>query len=234
MSLRWNVLRKLPLDQNRNTGSAHDPPAHVRADGHPRDTLPGLRENGQRTESFRSVCTVADHRTHATAAMNTMPRTRNDHPKTGAPGGCVERLVGKRATDKSVRDAAVTVKLAAGQIVVENKLNGVLFSFPAAVWPGPEQSAYQRMWVQRLTPWWDMEQPQWSPTSQRLRESCVKAINKLFPAAQPPTSPSEVGGRGKIGRCAAVLPGNQSETSGMRPLPNTELRHGAKNPTHEH
>ena len=82
-----------------------------------------------------------------------------------------------RATDKSVRDAAVNVKLAQGQIIVENKINGVLFSFPAACWP--DQSAHQRMWVDRLTPWWDMEQPQWSPTSQRLRESVVRAINKL-------------------------------------------------------
>ena len=35
------------------------------------------------------------------------------------------------------------------------------------------------MWVERLTPWWDMELPQWSPTVHRLRESCVKAINNL-------------------------------------------------------
>lgn len=82
--------------------------------------------------------------------------------------------------DKSVRDHAVNVKLVNGQVVVENKICGILFSFPAACWPDNSMSAHQRMWVERLTPWWDMEQPQWSPTAHRLRESCVKAITKLF------------------------------------------------------
>ena len=95
-------------------------------------------------------------------------------------GGLHQRMVRRRASDKSVKAAAVNVKLVQGQIVVENKLNGVLFSFPAAVWPDSTMSAHQRMWIERLTPWWDMEQPQWSPTSQRLRESCVKAINNLL------------------------------------------------------
>ena len=97
-----------------------------------------------------------------------------------APGSGSAVRPKTRATDKSVRDAAVNVKLVASQIVVENKINGVLFSFPAACWPDSTMSAHQRMWVERLTPWWDMEQPQWSPTSHRLRESVVKAINKLF------------------------------------------------------
>ena len=95
-------------------------------------------------------------------------------------GGLHQRMVRRRASDKSVRDRAVNVRLTDGHIVVENKINGVLFSFPAAVWPDATMSAHQRMWVERLTPWWDMEQPQWSPTSQRLRESCVKAINNLL------------------------------------------------------
>lgn len=125
-----------------------------------------------------------------------------------------------RASDKSVRDRAVTVKLAAGQIVVENKTCGILFSFPAACWPDDSLSAHQRMWVNRLTPWWDMEQSQWSPTSQRLRDSCLAAIRKLFPTEQPPTSPSQVGGRGKSVSCAAALPGNQSETNGVLRHPN--------------
>ena len=102
-----------------------------------------------------------------------------------APTGVVlHRFVRRRSTDKSVRDRAVTAKLSVGQIIVENKINGVLFSFPAAVWPlhwNPTTTAIKRLeWVTRLTPWWDMEQPQWSPTSQRLRESCVKAINNLL------------------------------------------------------
>jgi hypothetical protein len=85
-----------------------------------------------------------------------------------------------KATDKYVRDLPTTARLVNGQVIVENKICGILFSFPAAVWPDKSMSAHQRIWVERLTPWWDMEQPQWSPTSQRLRESVVKAINKLF------------------------------------------------------
>ena len=137
-----------------------------------------------------------------------------------APGSGSDVRPKTRATDKSVRDRAVTVKLSAGQIIVENKTCGIIFSFPAACWPDSTMSAHQRMWVERLTPWWDMEQPQWSPTSQRLRESCVKAINKLFPTEQLLTSPSQVGGRGKSVSCAAALPGNQSETNGVLRHPN--------------
>lgn len=125
-----------------------------------------------------------------------------------------------RARDKSVRDAAVDAKLVKGQIVVENKINGVLFSFPAAVWPDESMAAHQRMWVNRLTPWWDMEQPQWSPTSQRLRDSCLAAIRKLFPAEQPPTVPSEVGGLSKSASCAAALPGNSQTTDDVTRHPN--------------
>ena len=125
-----------------------------------------------------------------------------------------------RATDKSVRDAAVNVKLVLGQIVVENKINGVLFSFPAACWPDNTMSAHQRMWIERLTPWWDMEQPQWSPTSHRLRESVVKAINKLFPTAELLTSPSETVGRENAEAISAPPPGNQSETNDATRHPN--------------
>ena len=83
----------------------------------------------------------------------------------------------KKATDKSVRENTTIAKMVNGLIVVENKKHGIIFSFPAAVWPVlPPQ---QRAWVERLTPWWDMSQPDWSPLSHRLRESCVAAINIL-------------------------------------------------------
>lgn len=90
-------------------------------------------------------------------------------------------------THKAVRDMPIKVTLKAGQIIVEQKLQGILFSFPAACWPDASQSAHQRMWVNRLTPWWDMEQPQWSPTSQRLRDACLTAINKLVNSANNPS-----------------------------------------------
>lgn len=148
-----------------------------------------------------------------------------NHPtlsqSSSAPGSDVRPKT--RANDKSVRDRAVNVKLVQGQIVVENKTCGILFSFPAASWPDDSLSAYQRMWVNRLTPWWDMEQPQWSPTSQRLRDSCLEAIRKLFSVEQPPTSPSQVGGRGKGVIRAAALPGNQTETNGVPRHPNVEV-----------
>lgn len=83
-------------------------------------------------------------------------------------------------SDRSVRNLPVLVRRKNGQIIVEQKLQGVLFSFPAACWPPDSQSAHQRLWVARLTPWWDMELPQWSPTAHRLRESVVRAINKQF------------------------------------------------------
>ena len=130
-----------------------------------------------------------------------------------------------RASDKSVRDAAVNVKLALGQIVVENKINGVLFSFPAACWPDATMSAHQRMWIERLTPWWDMEQPQWSPTAHRLRESVVKAINKLFPTEQPLGTPLvATGGMRASEGALAAPPGNQSETNGVLRHPNDQAQ----------
>jgi hypothetical protein len=128
-----------------------------------------------------------------------------------------------RASDKSVRDRAVTVRLTNGQIVVENKTCGILFSFPAACWPDDSLSAHQRMWVNRLTPWWDMEQPQWSPTSQRLRDSCLAAIRKLFPTEQPLNDPSATVGRDASEGASAALPGNQSKTNGVLRHPNAAL-----------
>jgi hypothetical protein len=83
-----------------------------------------------------------------------------------------------QASDKSVRDLPVKAKLKVGQIVVENSNCGILFSFPAAVWP---KNKLQRLqWICRLTPWWDMTASDWTPQCQRLRESCIKAIDKLF------------------------------------------------------
>ena len=125
-----------------------------------------------------------------------------------------------RSSDKSVRDLSVNVKIKDGQIIAEQKTCGIVFSFPAAVWPiGYTQQAE---WVERLTPWWDMCQADWTPKAQRLRESCRKAINKLFPTEQLLTSPSQVGGRGKRVICAAALPGNQFETNGSPRHPNDQ------------
>ena len=87
-----------------------------------------------------------------------------------------------KITDKSVRDCPVTVQLTEGKIQVENKINGVLFTFPAACWPCHWNLATnqktQMDWITRLTPWWDA--PEWTPRAQRLRESCVKAINQIL------------------------------------------------------
>ena len=100
-------------------------------------------------------------------------------------GGCLKRLVGKpTATDKTVRDLPVKVKLKIGQIIVEQKLCGVVFSFPAAVWP--DDPMRQRAWIMRLTPWWDMAAPDWTPQAQRLRDSCQRAINTLLHGAVCP------------------------------------------------
>ncbi len=98
-------------------------------------------------------------------------RTREGEVRSCKPGAMI-------SSDKSVRGAAVKTKLKLGQIIVEQPLNGIIFSFPSHCWP--MESAHQRMWIDRLTPWWDMELPQWSPTAHRMRESCVKAINKLL------------------------------------------------------
>jgi hypothetical protein len=87
-------------------------------------------------------------------------------------------LVGKQtAMDKSVRDLPVKVKLKVGQIIVEQGICGVIFSFPAAAWP--DDPLDQARWVMRLTPWWDIGGPDWSPQAQRLRDACRNAINKL-------------------------------------------------------
>lgn len=125
-------------------------------------------------------------------------------------------LVGKQtAMDKSVRDLPVKAKLKAGQIIVEQKTCGIIFSFPAAVWP---KDVYEQcLWVGRLTPWWDALLPDWTPQCQRLRDSCRNSIDKLLQGA--------------------ACPGNreQSATAGMnvtrRPLlPNSEVSSGAKTP----
>ena len=87
-----------------------------------------------------------------------------------------------KATDKSVNGSPVTAKLKDGVVSVENKLNGVMFSFPLACWPAhwnkTTNELKQLEWITRLTPWWDA--PEWTPLAHRLRESCVKAINKLI------------------------------------------------------
>lgn len=109
----------------------------------------------------------------------------DEHSKTGDPAVGSTRLVGKpTATDKSVRDMPVKAKLKVGQIIVEQKLCGVVFSFPAAVWP--EGSWKQSKWIERLTPWWDMDAPDWSPQAQRLRDACRNSINKLLQGAACP------------------------------------------------
>ena len=96
----------------------------------------------------------------------------------------LDRLVGKQATDKTVRDVPVKVRLKVGQIIVEQKICGVLFSFPAAVWP--QDAMLQRAWVMRLTPWWDIGAPDWSPQAQRLRDACRRGINTLLQGAVVP------------------------------------------------
>ena len=88
-----------------------------------------------------------------------------------------------RVTDKSVRDLLVKAKLKAGQIIVEQSLCGIVFSFPAAVWP--QGSLKQAKWVERLTPWWDMDAPDWTAQCQRLRDACQGAINNLLHGATP-------------------------------------------------
>jgi hypothetical protein len=86
-------------------------------------------------------------------------------------------LVRRRGSDRSVDSLFVRAKEKCGQVSVEQPICGIVFSFPEAVWPkSPDK---QLAWVKRLTPWWDMDAPDWSPQAQRLRESCVKAINNL-------------------------------------------------------
>ena len=105
---------------------------------------------------------------------------------TETPNGCcLQRFVRGRASDKTVRDLPLKVKIKDGQIIVEQQTCGVCFSFPAIVWPAGYRE--QAEWGERLTPWWDMCQPDWTPQAQRLRESCRKAINNLsVPVALKP------------------------------------------------
>lgn len=95
-----------------------------------------------------------------------------------------------RASDRSVSSLPVQSKLKAGQIIVEQKACGVVFSFPAAVWP--REVKKQRAWVERLTPWWDMDASDWTPQAHRLRESCLKSIIKLYtPCFENRESPAD-------------------------------------------
>lgn len=71
----------------------------------------------------------------------------------------------------------------------QQKVCGIIFSFPAAVWP--QDARRQREWIERLTPWWDMTMPDWTPQAHRLRESCVKAINNLTRPDGPETAHRE-------------------------------------------
>ena len=64
----------------------------------------------------------------------------------------IQRMVRRPASDKSVRDLPLTAKLKDGQIVVEQQTCGIVFSFPAAVWP--KDGSKQWQWIERLTPWW--------------------------------------------------------------------------------
>ena len=95
-------------------------------------------------------------------------------------------VVRGRSSDKTVNDAPVKVALKNGQIIVENKVNGVLFSFPSNAWPLHWNAQTQHLkrleWITRLTPFWD----DWSAQTERLRESCVKAINKLSDSVPVP------------------------------------------------
>lgn len=107
------------------------------------------------------------------------------------------------ASDNSVRDQTVTAKLKAGNVAVECKINGVLFGFPLAVWPA--DSWTQAQWVERLTPWWDMSEPDWSPQAQRLRASCRAAINKLSASMQNRlTAPVAAAARETAGECTGA------------------------------
>lgn len=72
----------------------------------------------------------------------------------------------------------VKAKLKGGQIIVEQKICGIIFSFPKAVWPANEN--LKRLWVERLTPWWDINQPDRTPQAQRLREKCINEIERII------------------------------------------------------
>ena len=74
-----------------------------------------------------------------------------------------------------LNDFKVRVKVNAGQVVVSETTCGVVFGFPAAVWPAAPDK--QREWITRLTPWWDINLPGWTPQSYRLRERILSLIN---------------------------------------------------------
>ena len=84
-----------------------------------------------------------------------------------------------------MRDFPVRAKIKNGQIIAEQKLSGIIFSFPAAVWP--TQKLKRLEWVTRLTPWWDMGAADWSPQAQRLRESCINSINEKIHQSNNPS-----------------------------------------------
>lgn len=115
-----------------------------------------------------------------------------------------------RAMDKTVRDNPTKAKLKIGQIIVEQPSNGVIFSFPAAVWP--RGSWKQAQWVERLTPWWDLDTPGWTAQSQRLRDTCVNAINKLLHGAALPENREHPAADGLNVRRRSMLPNDQAQT----------------------
>jgi hypothetical protein len=84
----------------------------------------------------------------------------------------------RSSTDKSVRSFHIQARLIDNQIiVVKQAWMGCSFSFPAAEWP--KDAWKQKEWIERLTPWWDMDVPSWSPQATRMRESCMRAITEI-------------------------------------------------------
>ena len=142
---------------------------------------------------------------------------------TEARADSLHSVVQRRAHDKSVRGNPVKAKLKLGQLTVENPLNGVMFGMPACAWP--RDPAKQRAWVERLTPWWDMDAPDWTPTAHRLRESCVKAINKTFEcgAAAPETADIPKGDAS-----TSNGEGERAHRAALKSL-NAEVSHGGDN-----
>lgn len=131
---------------------------------------------------------------------------------TGAESARADSLhsvVQRRASNRNVDSLPVKSKLKEGQIVVEQNTCGIIFSFPAAVWPS--EARKQRDWIERLTPWWDMTMPDWTPQAHRLRESCVQAINNLTRPDGPETAHRE--------RRAESLNAKLSESARENPKP---------------
>lgn len=81
-------------------------------------------------------------------------------------------------TVKSVRDFTITATVDRGQVVVRCRTAGIIFSFPAAVWP--EKYFIQAEWIRRLTPWWDEGSETWTPQAMRLRDACSIAVNRVI------------------------------------------------------